>query len=61
MAPQLWTVPQSVLAGGTVTGRHHKQRMKQIKEMAQHVLLDPSQEDPFALFVASTNIRCARG
>lgn len=31
--------------------------MKQLKQMAQRGLLDPEQEDPFALFVASTNIR----
>jgi N-acetyltransferase 10 len=31
--------------------------MKQIKKMAQRGLLDPDSEDPFALFVASTNIR----
>jgi len=31
--------------------------MKQIKKMAQRGLLDPETEDPFSLFVASTNIR----
>eukprot|EP00878_Enallax_costatus_P023726 GHUV01025263.1.p2 GENE.GHUV01025263.1~~GHUV01025263.1.p2 ORF type:complete len:127 (+),score=32.38 GHUV01025263.1:859-1239(+) len=31
--------------------------MKQLKKMAQRGLLDPEQEDPFSLFVASTNIR----
>jgi N-acetyltransferase 10 len=31
--------------------------MKQLKKMSQRGLLDPEQEDPFALFVASTNIR----
>jgi N-acetyltransferase 10 len=31
--------------------------MKQIRKMAQRGLLDPDNEDPFALFVASTNIR----
>jgi N-acetyltransferase 10 len=31
--------------------------MRQIKKMAQRGLLDPEQEDPFALFVASTQIR----
>lgn len=36
---------------------HRKKRMKQIKKMAQRGLLDPEKEDPFALFVASTNIR----
>ncbi|GAB4815551.1 hypothetical protein N2152v2_002597 [Parachlorella kessleri] len=36
---------------------HRKKRMKQIKKMAQRGLLDPDKEDPFALFVASTNIR----
>ncbi|PNW85567.1 hypothetical protein CHLRE_03g192850v5 [Chlamydomonas reinhardtii] len=36
---------------------HKKKRMKQIKKLAQRGLLDPEKEDPFALFVASTNIR----
>jgi N-acetyltransferase 10 len=36
---------------------HKKKRMKQLRKMAQRGLLDPEQEDPFALFVASTNIR----
>lgn len=36
---------------------HRRKRMKQIKKMAQRGLLDPEKEDPFALFVASTNIR----
>ena len=31
--------------------------MKQIKKMMQRGLLDAEQEDPFTLFVASTNIR----
>lgn len=31
--------------------------MKQIKTMVQRGLMDPEKEDPFALFVASTNIR----
>lgn len=31
--------------------------MKQLKKMSQRGLLDPEQEDPFSLFVASTNIR----
>ena len=31
--------------------------MRQIKKMMQRGLLDPEQEDPFSLFVASTNIR----
>jgi N-acetyltransferase 10 len=38
---------------------HRKKRMQQIKKMAQRGLLDPEKEDPFALFVASTNIRWA--
>jgi N-acetyltransferase 10 len=33
--------------------------MNQIKKMAQRGLLDPEKEDPFALFVASTQIRQA--
>ena len=36
---------------------HRKKRMRQIKKMMQRGLLDPEQEDPFSLFVASTNIR----
>jgi len=36
---------------------HAKKRMHQIKKMAQRGLLDPEKEDPFALFVASTQIR----
>jgi tRNA(Met) C34 N-acetyltransferase TmcA len=36
---------------------HRKKRMRQIKKMAQRGLLDPDKEDPFSLFVASTNIR----
>lgn len=40
---------------------HRKKRMKQIKKMAQRGLLDPEKEDPFALFVASTQIRCVGG
>ncbi|CAG9461049.1 unnamed protein product [Pedinophyceae sp. YPF-701] len=38
---------------------HKKKRMNQIKKMAQRGLLDPEKEDPFALFVAATNIRYA--
>lgn len=36
---------------------HRKKRMRQVKKLAQRGLLDPEKEDPFALFVASTNIR----
>jgi N-acetyltransferase 10 len=36
---------------------HRKKRMRQIQKMAQRGLLDPEKEDPFSLFVASTNIR----
>lgn len=36
---------------------HRKKRMRQIKKMQQRGLLDPESEDPFALFVASTDIR----
>ena len=36
---------------------HRKKRMRQIKKMMQRGLLDPEKEDPFSLFVASTNIR----
>ena len=31
--------------------------MRQIKKMMDRGLLDPEKEDPFSLFVASTNIR----
>lgn len=36
---------------------HRKKRMGQIKKLMQRGLLDPEKEDPFSLFVASTNIR----
>ena len=36
---------------------HRKKRTRQIKKMMQRGLLDPEKEDPFSLFVASTNIR----
>lgn len=31
--------------------------MRQVKKLAQRGLLDPEKEDPFSLFVASTDIR----
>lgn len=36
---------------------HRKKRMQQMKKMMQRGLLDPEKEDPFSLFMASTNIR----
>lgn len=36
---------------------HRKKRMKQIQKMSQRGLLDPEKEDPFSLFVASTDIK----
>ncbi|GJQ12855.1 hypothetical protein GpartN1_g4646.t1 [Galdieria partita] len=36
---------------------HRKKRMKQIKKLAQRGLLDTSRDDPFEIFVSSTNIR----
>lgn len=36
---------------------HKKKRMNQIKKMMQRGLLDPEKDDPFSLFMASTNIR----
>ncbi len=36
---------------------HRRKRAKQVKKMVQRGLLDPEKEDPFSLFVASTNIR----
>lgn len=36
---------------------HKKKRMKQVKKMMQRGLLDPENDDPFSLFMASTNIR----
>lgn len=36
---------------------HRKKRMKQMKKMMQRGLLDPEEDDPFSLFMASTNIR----
>mmetsp|Transcript_28071 Transcript_28071/g.45007 ORF Transcript_28071/g.45007 Transcript_28071/m.45007 type:complete len:1100 (+) Transcript_28071:465-3764(+) len=38
---------------------HKKKRMRQIKKMVQRGLYDPEKDDPFELFVASTNIRWA--
>ena len=36
---------------------HKKKRMKQIKKMVSRGLMDPENEDPFSLFVASTDIK----
>jgi N-acetyltransferase 10 len=36
---------------------HTRKRMKQIKKMMQRGLMDPEKEDPFAVFMASTQIR----
>ena len=36
---------------------NRKKRVQQIRKMMQRGLLDPEKEDPFSLFVASTNIR----
>ncbi|KAL4195527.1 hypothetical protein AMTRI_Chr05g73770 [Amborella trichopoda] len=36
---------------------HKKKRMKQLKKMMQRGLLDPEKDDPFSLFVTSTEIR----
>jgi len=36
---------------------HRKKRMRQIKKMMQRGLLDPDKDDPFELFMSSTNIR----
>ena len=36
---------------------HRRKRAKQVKKLVQRGLLDPEKEDPFSLFVASTNIR----
>jgi len=36
---------------------HRQKRMKQIKKMVQRGLLDPNKDDPFELFISSTNIR----
>ena len=36
---------------------HRRKRAKQVKKMVQRGLLDAEKEDPFSLFVASTNIR----
>jgi tRNA(Met) C34 N-acetyltransferase TmcA len=36
---------------------HAQKRMRQIKKQARQGLLDADKDDPFALFVASTNIR----
>ena len=36
---------------------HRKKRMRQIRKLLQRGLLDAEKEDPFSLFMASTNIR----
>ncbi|GBG87241.1 hypothetical protein CBR_g45300 [Chara braunii] len=36
---------------------HRKKRLRQIRKMMQRGLIDPEKEDPFSLFMASTNIR----
>lgn len=36
---------------------HKRKRMKQLKKMMQRGLVDPEKEDPFSLFMASTQIR----
>ena len=36
---------------------HKKKRVKQIKKMVARGLMDPENEDPFSLFVASTDIK----
>jgi len=36
---------------------HRQKRMKQIKKMVQRGLLDPNKDDPFELFISSTDIR----
>jgi len=36
---------------------HRQKRMKQVKKMMQRGLLDPNKDDPFELFISSTNIR----
>ena len=35
---------------------HRKKRMRQIKKMIQRGLLDPDKDDPFELFISSTDI-----
>lgn len=36
---------------------HRQKRMKQIKKAIQRGLMDPNKDDPFELFISSTNIR----
>eukprot|EP00435_Cladocopium_sp_Y103_P043212 s1796_g12.t1 len=36
---------------------HKKKRMKQVKKMQKSGQLDPNVDDPFELFISSTNIR----
>ena len=36
---------------------HKRKRLKQLKKLMQRGLVDPEQEDPFAVFMASTQIR----
>ena len=36
---------------------HKKKRMKQLKKLVQRGLMDPNKDDPFDLFISSTQIR----
>ena len=36
---------------------HKKKRMKQIKKQVQRGLLDPNKDNPFELFMSSTQVR----
>ena len=50
----VWATTATLMSGCC---SHKKKRMKQIQKMAMRGLLDAEKEDPFSLFVASTNIR----
>lgn len=48
---------QCVAVSGLWLCSHKKKRMKQVKKMMQRGLMDSINEDPFSVFVASTEIR----
>ena len=41
----------------TTLRSHKKKRMKQIKKQVQRGLLDPNKDNPFELFMSSTQVR----
>jgi tRNA(Met) C34 N-acetyltransferase TmcA len=53
----IWRAYARVCPARTTARSHRKKRVGQVKKLMQRGLLDPEKEDPFSLFVASTNIR----